>query len=263
MQKQIFPMAALVVAMFLASFSQTAAQTKKPNFTQTLLPADSLFWVTYNHCDTERMKQFVTDDLEFYHDKGGITLGKTDFISSVQKNLCGNENFRVRREPMRKTIKVYPLHKGDSLYGAIISGDHLFYNQTKGQKEILAGQAKFSNLWLLKDGTWKMARVLSYDHGPVPYRNARKAIQVPSNTLSHFTGEYDGPKAGKLTIKKENNALVLLTKGQKMALLPESSNRFFAQDRDLTFEFIRGKETPKMVVRENGEVVEEAVLLRK
>jgi len=30
------------------------------------------------------------------------------------------------------------------------------------------GLAKFFHVWLLKDGTWKMARVISYDHGPAP-----------------------------------------------------------------------------------------------
>ena len=52
------------------------------------------------------------------------------------------------------------------VYGAILSGEHVFYVRQKGKPEVLDGRAKFTHLWLLKDGVWKMSRVLSYDHGP-------------------------------------------------------------------------------------------------
>ncbi|WP_157717331.1 hypothetical protein [Christiangramia echinicola] len=47
--------------------------------------------------------------------------------------------------------------------GAVLSGEHLFYIQEENS-ERLDGQAKFNHLWLLKEGEWKMHRVLSYDH---------------------------------------------------------------------------------------------------
>ncbi|WP_207432216.1 nuclear transport factor 2 family protein [Sabulibacter ruber] len=257
--------ASLALLLFLGSFSQTKAQPQQDPSTTTLLHLDSIFWSTYNLCDLATMENFVADDLEFFHDKGGITLGKANFISSVANNLCGNENFKVRREAVAETIKVFPMYKAGELYGVIISGDHLFYNQQKGEQEFLAGVAKFANLWLLQDNTWKMARVFSYDHGPAPYQNSRKAISLPVGMLSQFIGEYDGPTAGRLTIQQEDSALILLTNHQKIALHPETQNRFFARERDLTFEFIsgNGKAASKMVVRENGNVVEEAVLHQK
>jgi hypothetical protein len=58
------------------------------------------------------------------------------------------------------------MHANGKLYGAVISGEHLFYNTTKGGPEALAGRARFTHMLLLKDGAWKMSRVLSYDHGP-------------------------------------------------------------------------------------------------
>jgi hypothetical protein len=42
----------------------------------------------------------------------------------------------------------------------------VFYIKEAGRDEFLDGHAKFTHVWLLKDGAWKMSRVLSYSHGP-------------------------------------------------------------------------------------------------
>jgi hypothetical protein len=52
------------------------------------------------------------------------------------------------------------------VYGAVMTGEHLFYLREPGKAEFPDGRARFAHLWLLKDGAWRMARVLSYDHGP-------------------------------------------------------------------------------------------------
>ncbi len=51
------------------------AQSKEQQLILTILHLDSVFWNTYNHCDTAGFKRFISDDVEFYHDKGGITAG--------------------------------------------------------------------------------------------------------------------------------------------------------------------------------------------
>ncbi|MEP6949265.1 MAG: hypothetical protein ABI863_08330 [Ginsengibacter sp.] len=60
--------------------SNAIAQTQEENLTATILNLDSAFWKTYNSCDTAGNKAFFTDDVEFYHDKGGITLGAPALI---------------------------------------------------------------------------------------------------------------------------------------------------------------------------------------
>ena len=144
------------------------AQTTDEQLTQTILHLDSMFWKSYNDCNTAGSGKYLSDDVEFYHDKGGITLGMENLVASIKNNLCSNENLRVRREAVPGTVNVYPMKKSNIIYGALISGDHYFYVTEKGKPEKREGLAKFTQLWILKDNVWKMTRILSFDHGPAP-----------------------------------------------------------------------------------------------
>jgi hypothetical protein len=35
------------------------------------------------------MSSLVSDDLEFYHDKTGLSVGKQVFIEGIKNNTCG------------------------------------------------------------------------------------------------------------------------------------------------------------------------------
>jgi hypothetical protein len=159
-----------LTVLFIFGSISLFAQSENDRLSETILHQDALFWDAYNHCDTEKMPAFFTPDIEFYHDKGGITLGVEALVSSVKKNLCSNPDFHLRREAVEGSVQVSPLRNGNVIYGAVLSGDHYFYINEKGKPEYRDGLAKFFHVWLLKDGTWKMARVISYDHGPAPSR---------------------------------------------------------------------------------------------
>ena len=58
----------LLSSLFL--YSQSDEQVK-----QLIFQKDSLFWVAYNNCDVKGMGSVLTNDVEFYHDKGGPSLG--------------------------------------------------------------------------------------------------------------------------------------------------------------------------------------------
>ena len=60
--------------------------------------------------------------------------------------------------------RVYPMRRGDEIYGALVTGEHRFYVTPKGKREFLVGRAYFTQLMLLKDGSWKIARIFSYEH---------------------------------------------------------------------------------------------------
>lgn len=130
---------------------------------KTAKKLDSLiFDIGFNKCDLSHYDSIISDDLEFYHDKGGITSGKAAFTASIKNNICGGPN-KVKRELVPNTMKVYPLYNKNVLYGFIEEGEHDFfeYFNNKWNK---GGHAKFTILWILEGKDWKMKRVLSFDH---------------------------------------------------------------------------------------------------
>ncbi|PWV56361.1 nuclear transport factor 2 family protein [Chitinophaga sp. S165] len=236
------------------SFAQTDQE-----LSTTIIRLDSLFWATYNNCDTTKMGSFFTEDVEFYHDIGGPTLGLHDLVHSFSKNLCSNKDFRLKREAVEGSCKVYPLKKDNVIYGAILSGDHVFYILEPGKGERPTGQAKFTHLWLLNDGVWKMKRVLSYDHGPVPYKNKKKEIVLSEKEIAKYTGIYKGPQSGDIEVLAGAGYLIMKIGEHKFNIYPEKESVFFDKTRDLTFEFVKGE---KMMVRENGTVAEELIIVK-
>lgn len=246
----------ICVSCFTAAEAQSNEQV-----TATILHLDSAFWKAYNNCDTSDYTKYLTDDVEFYHDKGGITLGAAALIESLEKNLCSNASYKLRREAVAGTVKVYPMANGNNIYGALITGEHLFYVTENGKPEYPDGRANFSQLWLLKDGIWKMARILSYNHHAAEYENKRKEIDVPAAKLDKLTGTYTSAQSGKIDAVRKNTTIVLKTStsNQAFILYPLSDHLFFTKDRDLTFEFVMGTNGKplKMIVTENGAKADE------
>lgn len=235
------------------------AQQGVDTLSQTILRLDSAFWQSYNNCDIEKFETFFTDDVEFYHDKGGITLGSRKLATSLKQNLCGNPNYKVLREAVNSSVKVFPLHNGSTIYGAILSGEHWFYAVEPAKAKRRTGGAKFTHLWLLNEGTWKMKRVLSYDHVPLSSFPDKKAISLRHEELSRFIGTYEGAKTGEMITKIKNGLLLLTINKQDFELHPESANKFFLKERDVVFEFVtKDMKVSRMIVRENGVIVEEA-----
>jgi hypothetical protein len=119
----------------------------------TIQSLDTKLFGAYNHCDLTTLGVMVSDDLEFYHDQTGLSVGREPFLAAIKQNICG----KVQRELLSDTLEVYPL-KG---YGAVEIGIHRFHHP---QDPTNVGDAKFVMLWQNKDGVWKVTRVISYDH---------------------------------------------------------------------------------------------------
>ncbi len=262
MKQKIFFKILFSTIIFLLLFCNCSfAQKEEQQLTNTILLKDSLFWTSYNSCYFGNMQQYFTDDVEFYHDKGGITVGSKELIASIEKGICNDENLKIRREAVGGSIKVFAMKNNGKIYGAVISGEHLFYIKEKGKDEYVDGLAKFTHLWILKDSVWKMYRLLSYNHGPAPYVNKRKEIILPANVLNQFEGKYKGPQTGIMTVKQKEGILAISFTNDQMLLYPESNNSFFTKERDLTFEFVKDDKGNilKLVVREHGAIAEEAI----
>ena len=99
----------------------------------------------------------------FYHDQGGATYTKEDFINGM-KGL-GTLSYKARRELIPNSTKVFPMYKNGELYAALLEGVHAFYAKEPNDKpEYLTSTAKYTTLWILIEGEWKMSRIYSYDH---------------------------------------------------------------------------------------------------
>ena len=119
---------------------------------------DSLVFEAFNTCDTVSYRQHFRDDLEFYHDLGGLTVGIENEMKSIRE-MCNRGN-SIRRALVPGSLQVYPL-KG---YGAVEIGVHRFYHKNKGQGEKLSGTYQFIHIWQFADGNWKITRIISYGH---------------------------------------------------------------------------------------------------
>ena len=122
---------------------------------QEIYRMDSLLFTAFNNRDIEQVKQIFSEDLEFYHDKTGLT-GYAKNIESLGE-LFKREN-APRRELLKETMEVYPVPG----YGAVQYAQHRFCHLENGQMD--CGTFKFVHVWQQNNGQWKLARIISFDH---------------------------------------------------------------------------------------------------
>ena len=130
---------------------------------EILLMDQKLFERGFNECDFSALETAVSDDLEFYHDLGGMQ-DRAAFMDAMHQNICGAVTPKPIRKLVPDTNRIYPLYEGERLYGAIQAGDHNFYLRDAEGTETLTGSAAFVALWLVEDGQWRLRRALSFDH---------------------------------------------------------------------------------------------------
>lgn len=121
-----------------------------------------LFAAVFGTCDSARVRALISADLEFYHDKSGITNSSNNFLLSIA-GICSSE-FHPSRELQPGSMEIFLLKNNDSLYGVVQTGMHTFYEKPSGQSKQLRSTARFTHLWVLEKSNWKLKRVLSYDH---------------------------------------------------------------------------------------------------
>ncbi len=122
---------------------------------KTVAGLDTELFDAYNNCQLDKLASLVAKDLEFYHDKTGLAVGRQTFIDAIKNNICG----KVHRELVPGTLEIYPMEG----FGAVEVGIHRFTHP--GDPHNL-GEAKFITLWQHKDDSWKVTRAISFDHHP-------------------------------------------------------------------------------------------------
>ncbi|AEA44855.1 nuclear transport factor 2 family protein [Fluviicola taffensis] len=150
------------VGSSVSAFTQVESSSK---LYKTILSKDSLlFQVGFNTCDISQFESLLSESFEFFHDKSGISNRKK-FLNDLKNGLCKYpETYQSRRELIVEKTQVFPLYENGELYGAIQYGEHRFYEKMDGKQEQFASTAKFTHVWILENGLWKLNKSLSYDH---------------------------------------------------------------------------------------------------
>lgn len=116
-----------------------------------IVAKDKEYFDAYNACDMEKQASLFAEDLEFFHDKAGLSTSKQDILRSIEENICG----KVTRTLVEGSIQVYPIKD----YGAVEIGYHKFYNNQEPNAKSQA--AKFIVVWKNEQGNWKISKVIS------------------------------------------------------------------------------------------------------
>jgi ketosteroid isomerase-like protein len=117
-----------------------------------IIHMDSVLFGAYNICDLPTMADCFSEDIEFYHDKGGLMTDKDSIMAATKRNICG----KVTRVLIEGSIEVYAING----YGAIEMGQHYFINKREPPNKH-PSIGKFVHTWKKEDGKWRLTRVIS------------------------------------------------------------------------------------------------------
>lgn len=148
----------LLIMLLLPALAHAQMPASPTSLYKQIVQADSSLFAAFNRCDSVAYKSFFAPDLEFYHDLGGLTVGRKLEMKSFQE-MCARGT-HIRRELVKTSLEVHPL-KG---YGAVEIGVHRFYHTNKGEVEKPSGTYKFIHVWQHTATGWRVTRIISYGH---------------------------------------------------------------------------------------------------
>lgn len=249
------PLAGLLAALPLIASAQT------PSIAQ-VEAAEKALWQAYNSCDHAAFGARLAADVEFYHDLGGVMKGRQAVADAVRNNICGNAQNKTRREGT-PDIKVFPLKQGEQVYGAVVSGSHLFHAKVGGAAEAPEGRARFTHVWLSKGGAWELSRVMSYDHQPFGAAPATPAADAALSAaqIDRYVGNFAGPGMPPLAFTRSGDNLTVAFEGKQLVLHPlAKANTFLVKEHNAEAEFAdpAGGQSNSVIIRMNGRPIGEA-----
>ncbi|MGI9532990.1 hypothetical protein [Lutimonas sp.] len=192
---------------------------------------DSLFFeVGFNECNLNVFKELLPEKFEFYHDKDGITKSREEFINTLKTNVCNAGENNIKRVLEKGSIEVFPLYNNTELYGAIQTGRHSFGSTI----------ARFTNLWLLDDGKWMPARIMSYDHkmNTSPIVSNVEFIKLSPEEMLVYLGSYEFSPDFILSIVTEGDKIFGDAQGQKVEINYYGNHKFLDTSQTMKLNFI-------------------------
>lgn len=148
---------ALGAALLASGAAMAADVTPADALEPTILAQDAAVFDAFNRCadpaQLERHASYFAEDVEFYHDTGGVTWTRDAMLANTRQYVCGH----FTRELIPGSASVFPIKD----FGAIERGSHRFCQADSGKCE---GEADFVIVWKQTDAGWKITRVLSFGH---------------------------------------------------------------------------------------------------
>lgn len=135
----------------IASYNALGQVDRDSELYRTIMQLDTAYFEAYNTCDLATQASLMSDDLEFYHDKGGLNTSKSEIIESIEANICG----KVTRELIEESVEVHDI----AGFGAVEIGYHKFYNNQEPDAQ--SNPSRFITVWKNTEGDWKMYRIIS------------------------------------------------------------------------------------------------------
>lgn len=145
----------LLLATLLYAWSLSALAQGPVGLRDEIAQVDRKLFDAFNSCDLKTMGELFSDDLEFYHDLGGLQ-GHSETMNSTRRN-CEKAS-GLRRSLVEDSHRVFPIEG----YGAIHAGKHTFCHVENGKDD--CGTFEFVHVWKRTAGGWELARVISYGH---------------------------------------------------------------------------------------------------
>src|SRR5688572_10558461 len=99
MYKFSFAIVCIIIVMISCSTTKSAKTEGLEPYTpeskalhDTIVQMDSLLFDAYNTCKIEVFGSMVSEDVEFYHDRGGLSTSKPQLVEAIRNNICGKVN---------------------------------------------------------------------------------------------------------------------------------------------------------------------------
>lgn len=156
-------MTASAVASHAAQPAQLNGETEE-QVGQTLERLDAkLFTAAFVECDMAVLQDLLADDLEFFHDRDGLSFTSSDAFIAQVENGCGPDGTGMKRVLVPESLSLHMLGE----YGAMQMGEHEFHEVLEKDSSIPREKGLFIHIWQRNSESsegWQITRIISYDH---------------------------------------------------------------------------------------------------
>ncbi|MCC2615388.1 nuclear transport factor 2 family protein [Aestuariibacter halophilus] len=141
--------------LLIGSLMVCASLHAKQSLYDTIAQLDTQLFSAANAGQLDRVMDYFSNDLEFYHDTGG--LGDYQQTRNSLQQMFASPHHPTRTL-VEGSMAVYPIQD----FGAIQTGKHRFCHEENGKQD--CGTFDFVHIWQHTPEGWKIRRVVSYGH---------------------------------------------------------------------------------------------------